>query len=1193
MIKGNNYTFYTELVASIANSKCAYIVVLEETHTEVVSSTGKDILGIEQLRTIIEQINSIKGSTFGILDFKDLLPNLANKLNIAKIINSLCYSALFDENKDVIGYLLIITESSKKITSNIKSSLLLVSKRISEEFITNKIEAETITESLRIKNKEIGLKFEKIKGVLIDDFNFSNDIFCVVDGEGKFLLVSKASTKILGYTPEELIGTNYKDYVVEEDLPKTLATESLFKQSLELNSFENRYIHKNGSIVYLLWSARFNTEENLLYSIAKDITEYKKVINNQRKRTQFIETTLENLPIGVAINKIDDGSVSFINHKFSEFYGWPKEDLKDVALFFEKLYPDAKYREQILKQFFDDISSRDPEKMSWDGISISTKSGQQRIVNAKNIPIYDQNLMISTVVDVTEKFKIEKQLKDSNERYFYATKATSDALWDWDVVENIFYWGEGVNTLFGYNFNSDKQLLSSWEKMIHPNDLERVLAGVKNLIQSERLNWTDEYMLLKGDGTYAHVLDRAFVIRNSKGDALRLVGAIQDITKRKQEELQLKLLESVVTNINDAVLITEAQELDEPGPRILYVNDAFTRMTGYTSEDVIGKSPRFLQGPKTDKEELKKLSKAIRAYKSCDVTIINYDKKGSEFWVNFEVTPVTNEQGLCTHFIAIQRDVTAKKIDGQKSEFLNNVSVVFNNTTSLEESIHSLLKNVSQAFDYPLLEFWLADEKKGQLNLFSKYYDPETTINVELLYKVETHIPFRKKGEGLLSSVWEERKTKKWINNKPKGMLFIEQLALKSGINKVVAAPILYNNEFIGALLIAENESITRIYDKIIFSEEVSQHLGTEIRRKQLEEELSKIFNFSPDIICVIDSDGLFKKINPAGCELLEYTENELLSMTIYDLIPKEDLSVTKKRIKNFFRNKIATRNFENRIITTTGKLKWMAWTFAFSKDGIGYAVGKDITEKKESINQLKLLNESLIKRSHELSISNKELEQFAFIASHDLQEPLRMVTSFLTLIEKKYSNVLDEKGLQYVNFAVEGAKSMHQIILDILDFSRIDDYKGNYGLIEVADIIDEVCLLQKKLIKEKNAKIIYTNLPKVNSNRHYLIQIFQNFINNALKYSRDNVSLIITIESKEFDEYYQFSIKDNGIGIDKEYFDKIFVLFQRLHDKEKYAGTGVGLAIVKKIVDKLKGKVWVTSEVGVGSTFYINIPRE
>lgn len=239
----------------------------------------------------------------------------------------------------------------------------------------------------------------------------------------------------------------------------------------------------------------------------------------------------------------------------------------------------------------------------------------------------------------------------------------------------------------------------------------------------------------------------------------------------------------------------------------------------------------------------------------------------------------------------------------------------------------------------------------------------------------------------------------------------------------------------------------------------------------------------------------------------------------------------------------------------------------------------------------LDALNQELRNRALELTVSNKELEQFAYIASHDLQEPLRTVSTFLTQIERKYSERLDEKGRQYIFFAVEGAKRMRSIILDVLEFSRVGKYTEKPKAIDLNLLLDEVCQLQQKNIKEKKAFVKYGVLPVIVTQRSPMLQVFQNLIGNALKYSREGVLPIIEITVERRGKMWLFSVKDNGIGIEKEYADKIFVIFQRLHSTNQYAGTGIGLAIVKKIIVSLGGEIWLESEPGKGSTFYFTLP--
>ena len=261
------------------------------------------------------------------------------------------------------------------------------------------------------------------------------------------------------------------------------------------------------------------------------------------------------------------------------------------------------------------------------------------------------------------------------------------------------------------------------------------------------------------------------------------------------------------------------------------------------------------------------------------------------------------------------------------------------------------------------------------------------------------------------------------------------------------------------------------------------------------------------------------------------------------------------------------------------------------SKNGLSVYF-KDITDRIVAQMELNELNIHLEKIAHDLKASNSELEQFAYIASHDLQEPLRMVTSFLAQIEKKYNDVLDEKGKQYIHFAVDGAKRMRQIILDLLSFSRVGSFEGEPELIDLNEIMEEIVYLFQQEIEETSATIRYNGLPVIHSFRSPLRQLIQNLIGNAIKYQRQGIKPIIVVQAEEMSDHWKFMIKDNGIGIEPEYYDRIFKIFQRLHNKEEYSGTGIGLAIAKKIVTALGGEIWIEQNRGSGSIFNFTIPK-
>jgi len=234
--------------------------------------------------------------------------------------------------------------------------------------------------------------------------------------------------------------------------------------------------------------------------------------------------------------------------------------------------------------------------------------------------------------------------------------------------------------------------------------------------------------------------------------------------------------------------------------------------------------------------------------------------------------------------------------------------------------------------------------------------------------------------------------------------------------------------------------------------------------------------------------------------------------------------------------------------------------------------------------------DDNLVRVAKELATSNAELEQFAYIASHDLQEPLRMVASYTELLRKRYAGKLDERADKYIDYAVEGARRMQRLINDLLEYSRVGQKRIPYEPVDAARAIEVARLNLKLLIAEKHAQIRLGELPVVLSNLGQLTQLFQNLINNAIKFTEGR-DPIIEITARRDGDYWQFCVADNGIGIEEQYLERVFGLFQRLHERERYEGSGMGLAISKRIVDRHGGRMWIVSKPGTGSQFFFTLP--
>lgn len=251
-----------------------------------------------------------------------------------------------------------------------------------------------------------------------------------------------------------------------------------------------------------------------------------------------------------------------------------------------------------------------------------------------------------------------------------------------------------------------------------------------------------------------------------------------------------------------------------------------------------------------------------------------------------------------------------------------------------------------------------------------------------------------------------------------------------------------------------------------------------------------------------------------------------------------------------------------------------------------------DETERMALEQSLRDLNTQLEQRAAALDASNKDLEHFASAASHDLQEPLRLITGFLGQIDRNYGSRLDEKGRLYIEYAVDGADRMQQIIHDLLEYSRVGRINSTQLEVDVEEVVAETLDLFDKEIKEQGIIIKVGSLPSITCHRNSLRQVFQNLIGNAVKYVRKDVTCSVSIECHQKEHEWEFVVRDNGIGIEKDFHEKVFVIFQRLHSSSEYRGTGIGLALVKKIVEGMGGRVWIESELNAGTSVFFTIPR-
>ncbi len=379
----------------------------------------------------------------------------------------------------------------------------------------------------------------------------------------------------------------------------------------------------------------------------------------------------------------------------------------------------------------------------------------------------------------------------------------------------------------------------------------------------------------------------------------------------------------------------------------------------------------------------------------------------------------------------------------------------------------------------------------------------------------------------------------------------------------------------------------------------VSAAIRNTSERKKAEKKFRGLLESAPDAIIIVNREGIIQLTNAQTEYLFEYKKEEMLGQRVEMLIPARFMDSHPHHREAFFANP-KTRGMGVGLELFGKKKNGKEFPVEISLSPLETEEGtlvsaavRDISEKKRLEHEIRDANINLEKkvrqRTAELETKNRELEQFAYVASHDLQEPLRTTSSFVDLFKKKYIGKLDEEADTMLNYIVQSSDRMKVLIKDLLDYSRIGR-KTDIQPVDCNIILKEVLADLNKNIQETKTEIKTGKLPLINGYPTELKLIFQNLITNAIKFRKKDIAPIINIFAEKKGGYWQFSVEDNGIGIEEKHKDRIFVIFQRLHNRTEYDGSGIGLAHCKKIAELHGGKIWVESKPGEGSTFHFTI---
>ncbi len=500
-------------------------------------------------------------------------------------------------------------------------------------------------------------KIEERLGLVNFVFEKTNIAIIIANKDSTFYDLNEAALIMHGYTREEMLDFKVGNLVIGYEEKNWDDAYSQVWNYLKANkSFETITQHKrkDGSIIDVEIRANYIKygDLELNCSFITDISEKKKL----EEQLKLVDYSFRNAATTIQlINK--DGSFYDFNDAAHNLIGYSREEyqklsIPEFAVDYNKDYWPIHWNElkKVGTLTFESVLRKKDKSL----INVEIRANY---INYGNL-----ELNYAFVTDITDKKRIEEALKKSNERYEFATLATSDVIWETDLENNTLFLSNNFTLVFGHKVNGIQPLENNiWRQNVHSDDLIRIQQSEAEIIKSGQDRWQGEYRLKKSDGTYAQIFDRSFAIKNEEGKVVRLIGAMEDITLKRQEEEKLKLFETVILNTTEAIIIRETKKSNKSILPIVYVNDAFTKMTGYHLNEIKGKSLNFLSGPLTQKDEQAKLKDAINNFQSGSMEVINYKKNGETFWASISTFPVANNKGVYTHWVSIQRDITVKK----------------------------------------------------------------------------------------------------------------------------------------------------------------------------------------------------------------------------------------------------------------------------------------------------------------------------------------------------------------------------------------------------------------------------------------------------------------------------------------------------------------------------------------------------
>ncbi len=899
------------------------------------------------------------------------------------------------------------------------------------------------------------------------------------------------------------------------------------------------------------------------------------------------------------------GRYRFINAKFRELFGFSPGELPTGREWFVHAFPDDEERRQAIEAWKEDMEREEPVEPSPRIFRVRCRDGTDRHILFRPVALGDGDRLI-IYEDQTSIVHHHEALETVNRRLMEIIEFLPDPTFVIDRDGEVIAWNRAMEDLTGVK---KEEMLGRKDRAYSVpfyGDVRRPLLadlvlretdeGLEAYSSVERRDGTlvaETFIPSWNNGRGAHLWGKASLLLTPNGTVAGAIESIRDITAWKETEERLRRSETryrtLVESINDIIYAIDA------GGRITYISPVVSHVSGHRPEDLIGHQYLELVHP-DDRARVQARLGAILAGENGPSEFRMVSASGEVRWVRTFTRPIVVD-GQVVELRGVLSDITDLKqqeVAVRRSEALlarmadlspfgyyvvdcRTDRVLYSNDRFCrlwgEEDLcrdlrreefrnRDLVARVAPLADDPGAFIASCSPLQGEGDR-AEVMDEVRLRDGRVLWRYSTPIPGdEERSSGrlyLFKDVTDERRQ-------------VEELRR-------------YRDELEG-LVRERTDELTRA-NANLRREMAVRELAT---RQQLysEQRFIRIFDQAPIGMAIVSLESRFLRVNAALCRLTGYTREELLTLGPYDITHPDDVSTGLELTESLASGDREDYARDKRYLQKDGSTVCVHMTIGVVRDASGrplhlFSMAEDITAQKKAGEQLRVYADALRE-------SNEDLQRFAYVASHDLQEPLRSIVSFSQLLERRLAGDKDADVRDFLGFIVEGGVRMQALIQNLLVFSRVTTAGQPFQPTDAASVVADVLRDHRAAIAESGAVVTVGPLPVVRSDPSQLHQVFTNLVGNAIKY-RGGHPPEIGISAERVDGCWRFAIADNGIGIEPEYHDRVFELFQRLHTKEEYAGTGIGLAVVRRIIERHGGSIRVESSPGEGSTFFFTLP--